>query len=178
MILSELGPLVIAVFDRELERQMLPQHQSRILNFFYRWYCQERLYSILLPDTLLRTTETVFGDEILRDFILNMTRQIAIYLSPEESTTLMKNKPELPAYIQQLVVGLSQEDVAVDAPCLVPKQLHSQMALDAGYCESILVHNDWLVVLLILYLFFHQSTWYRTDGIPSEPEGLTPPPTP
>lgn len=177
MTLSELGPLVIAVFDRELERQMLPQHQSRILNFFYRWYCQERLYSVLLPDSLLATTETVFGDEVLRDFVLNMTRQIAIYLSPDEPVSA-KAKPESAAYLRQLVEGLSQEEKAVDAPCLIPKQLQSQMALDAAYCENILLHNEWLVVLLILYLFFHQSRWYRTIGIALEPEDILPASTP
>jgi hypothetical protein len=80
---AEAGELIIALLDRELMR-VLPSgrdDKEHVMDFLYQWYYGNRLYQLLMPDSLLRTTEQIFQDEILRDFVLNLTKQVQINLS-------------------------------------------------------------------------------------------------
>lgn len=156
--LADFGTLVIGLLDREIERSVKESQQATILGFLYRWYYIERLHHVLLPDALLQTVETVFKDEVLRDWILNLTAQVRIHVQ------------SWPNYwedlIDQLVDGL-QPIAAVtggDDVCLIPRPIQEQLRMDAEDVRSLLEQNAWLAVLIVIYLFFHQSSRFKPLG--------------
>lgn len=163
MDLADFGALVIGLLDRELERGLRTPYQETVMDFLFRWYYVERLHHVLLPDALLKTVETVFKNEILRDWILNLTAQVQIHV---------QSWPDYwPDVIDQLVVGLQPiplVETAEETVCLIPKPIQAQLQLDPAYSRAILSQNAWLVVLLIVYLFFHQSSYFRPLEPPLE----------
>jgi hypothetical protein len=153
---AETGELIIALLDRELMR-ILPtgrEDKERIIDFLYQWYYGHRLYQILMPDSLLKTTEMIFQDEVLRDFILNLTKQVQINLSNWNGTIIQLRSV--------LASGLyfEPEDNKSNDTCLIPQPIQEQLRIEYDYCDTLLKQNHWLLVLVMVYLFFHLSDAY------------------
>jgi hypothetical protein len=159
---AELGELTVALMDREIDRQLGKDAKETVVGFLYRWYYTTRLYTVLMPDNLLSTTEQIFQNEILRDFVLNLTKQVQVNVTDWDDVIPMLTD----ALLRSLFLNPYTE--VEENSCLIPLPIQEQLRLEPTYCKSILEQNTWLVVLLMVYLFFHLSDAFALQADTTE----------
>lgn len=151
--------VVVAAFDREIQRITSGENETRIKTFFLQLYFEERLHTFFIPKNLQSLAEGIFTDVNVRDFVLNFSDGVALMLAVSDFP--------VDRLINTIAYGmtLNKKPVETGKPslCLIQENLRASIEVREENLVNLLEDNFWLVCLILLYQFLTQTQTYTAS---------------
>lgn len=127
--------------------------------YCFNIFLRSKLHTLFTQAGISNITESVFGSENIRDFILSLT----------DRASIISGLGKVGGYKIEttLAYGISQEvtDEKPDLPgCMIPAQVYANLELDEETVFEILSRNKWITTLVLLNLFLYKTALFQKDG--------------
>lgn len=131
-----------------VHRNLDPEYQKRIDEFWLRLLKTGRPFMMVTTEGLAAYTKAVFGDDMQRDFVMNLTSTFFFMWGADNDTrlALMRNLS------QSVCVDLGVFLVKPSAYRAMPRANSDRLA-DANDAYEVLVANSWLAVMAMSTMF-------------------------
>jgi hypothetical protein len=129
-----------------------------VSTFLYDLYLVKDIHTMFLHDKLKELTETIFNDEVIRDFVLRVTQRCGILINTHEIKHEAMSTLLTDGFFQTVVGGQSKAGVF----SLMPEKVHDYLMLDKHELFCLLRDNYWLFTLLVIKLHFEESKMYKS----------------
>lgn len=129
-------------------RMLTPDVNEHLLRFMYTYVLVQKPFTITTPQGMQHAVETVFTDEVVRDFVLTL---VYVFFSRWGGT-----QQRFSELVESLAFAVSAGGSGpfgngAGSRNAIPKQLLEDLPKEEGV-RSALGDNKWLVVLLLMQL--------------------------
>ena len=143
----------IEQLDTLLDQAVFTKTYPVILSYITEVYLVERIHRFFIPANLVRITQDLFENEVVRDFFLELSDRLSLLL--------MLSDFSLPVALSSFCDALMYTHQSDCDNVLVPKPIAIAIEItDSSELLELLRDNLWLVCLLLTKLFLaHSSHW-------------------
>jgi len=144
-------------FDAELIRIGVNDNDSEIVMvFFSELYFDSNLFTFFTLMNVKETVTKVFYNEVIRDFILNLTDRVCLSLLEDniefsKLVTLIKG-----------AVKLNRSSDSTETNCLIPLEIRQSIYLNIEVLDDLLSSNAWLVVFYLVLANYQKTQTCQT----------------
>lgn len=146
--------LLAEAFDTEFARLPNEEVAIRLANTFDALYRTTNFHTFFVMVNLKNITETIFGDEILRAFLLNLTDRFSFLL---DASSISVEKELIPTLVTAITRNKKPPN---DDNSLIIKEINAGLYIEEEVLTNILEHNFWIVVFYLLIMFYSRTNTY------------------
>lgn len=157
--ISDIATLFVSAFDTEVLKLRVDSTRHHVLNGVVELYLNKQLHQFFIQRNLAVLVDEIFGNVLLRDFILNVSTKLSLLMAMDSL--------DEDSVILRITEGVSRESlVSNDSQSLTSELLKGAMSVSEHQIRQLLNNNFWLLTVLFIVMFLEStSTWQEIATI-------------
>lgn len=148
-----LGDSFASCFDLEIGKLSLNDEQyKKVFQFSLDIFLRVKLHTLFTLESLNKTVEYVFQDEIVRDFILCLSDRLGFQVG-----LLGVRDFSIERTLAFGIGKLTTDQEPRADHIFIPERISNSIEVDSETIYSILLNNKWLTTIVLIHLFLYKT---------------------
>lgn len=130
--------------------------QEIISTFCLQTCLYRKLHTLFTETELLSITEQVFTNELVRDFVLDVTDKLSVRLNMNQNHVIEK-------YLSNTLSSFETRQNITPGKILTPSRVLGNICIYADEILEVLTYNKWMVSIVLINLYFFDSDFFADE---------------
>lgn len=152
---------ILESFDIELLRLMYqnPEHAETVGQHLLSTYINQDLYTYFILGNIRTQTDQILKSPVMRDFVLNLAERASVALA------VLDIEDDVLLELVSTAVCRNKVNPEQTNNSLLVRELNDSLYVRREMLIQVLQDNFWLLVLWVIRIYMHQTTYYHTKMI-------------